>query len=145
MLVMKSRRLILVGFVPVYLKFATHGLYQKLHQMHFKFVSVTGTSTSTHQTVTQADVYHGQMLRIPAVGVGQFNNTSPSVICTRVMAFQSGQNCYNKFCMLKTNFESSVPIMHAQIMDNMVLYYSCSDNNLCMLKTIFECSNDNYF
>ena len=41
-------------------------------------------NTSNCVTETQADVYHGQTLQIPAVGVGQFNNTSPSVIRTRV-------------------------------------------------------------
>ena len=33
---------------------------------------------------TEAEVYHGQTLQIPAVGVGQFNNSSPSVIRTTI-------------------------------------------------------------
>ena len=33
---------------------------------------------------TQAEVYPGQVLEVPAVGVGQFNNTSPAVVRTKI-------------------------------------------------------------
>ena len=35
-------------------------------------------------TTTQAEVYPGQTLKVPAVGVGQFNNTSPALVRTKI-------------------------------------------------------------
>ena len=42
------------------------------------------TNTSECIIETQAEVYHGQTLQIPAVGVGQFKNSSPSVVRTTI-------------------------------------------------------------
>ena len=39
---------------------------------------------------TQAEVYHGQTLRIPAITAGQFNNASPALVRTAITSDQSG-------------------------------------------------------
>ena len=46
-----------------------------------KFKMINGSECISE---TEAVVYRGQTLQIPAIGVGQFNNASPSVIRTRI-------------------------------------------------------------
>ena len=42
-------------------------------------------------TTVHIEVYRGQAFRIPAVGVGQFNNTSPSIVRTIIPSDHTGE------------------------------------------------------